>query len=355
MKNLSDFELEAPSWLIDEWFPLGHRGMDTAPEGSFKTMLGCWFAVCIAAGKPIFGREVYQGKTMIIDEETPPGSLDNIISRFCKGLGVKFADIPLYRFSMEGFRFGRKTELAKMISTIKSVKPVFIRMDSLLAMIPTGKAGFGENHSGLGEIIRDDLTALLQAADNKCSIMLSAHSKKSIAGMTLDEVLESDMQSMVRGHGSIVGEGCDTGFVIHKETNYPDPTRFSFITKPRRQGIPMAKHPALIELLEEKYAEGWAKLEMIDNSLIPPSEYACSLYSYFSEPAAGGGYAQHTSEEVVRKHAYMTKPQIRQGINELFKHKVVINGTKAQTLKLNENEKEIAGYYLDILKKTRTI
>ena len=272
MKTAKDFELQMPTWLIDEWFPLGHRIMDVAPEGSFKTQLGIWIAICVAAGKPIFGMDVCQGPAIIFDEETPPASLDNIISRFCKGLGIKFGpNLPLYRFSMMGFRFGKKALLKDLIDIVKVIKPVFIRMDSLLAMIPNGgNDGMGENHSRLGEMVRDDLTAILSVLNNDCTIMLAAHAKKYVSNMTLEQVEEGEMQALIRGHGSIVGEGCDTGLAIHKETHYPDPTRFSVLTKPRRTGIPAANYPMLIELEEESYSNGWAKLTRIDNSLIPP-------------------------------------------------------------------------------------
>jgi len=346
-----------PSWLIDDWLPLGHRVMDVAPEGSFKTQLGIWIACCVAAGIPVFGMDVFQGPAIIWDEETPIASLDKIIDRFCRGLGVKFgSSLPLYRFSMQGFRFGKKVELNKFIDIVKVIKPSFIRMDSLLAMIPQGGSnGMGENFSHLGEMVRDDLTALLEATNNECTIMLAAHAKKMVAAMTLEEVEHAEMSTLVRGHGSIVGEGCDTGLAIHKESKYPDPTKFSILTKVRRQGIPAADYPLLIELVEQKYSEGWARLEKVDNSLIPPSDGACSMYPYFAQRNGGGGFSIRTSQEIVRTHAFLTKGQIKEGMHDLFKHGVILNGTRPQTFILNTDESKIPAYYLNILKTKKTI
>lgn len=356
MKTLQDFDLQIPDWLIDGWFPFGHRIMDTACEGSFKTQVGCWIACCIAAGKPVFGMDVCQGPAVIIDEETPVNSLDKIINRFCLGLGVDFKKIDLYRFSFTGFRFGKKAELAKIIDLIKTVKPVFIRMDSLLAMIPNDKINFNENSSNLGELVRDDLTAIMEASGNKCAIMLAAHSKKMVAKMTLEELKESEMTSLVRGHGSIVGEGCDTGLVIHKETEYPDPTKISVITKVRRTGIPASKNVILVEMKEEEYAgDGWARLERIDNSLIPPTDDACSLYKFFNQSAPGGGSVQRSSGEIVKQCALLTKTECRKATQELFSRKVIINGILPQTYILNPNLDEIDDYYLDVLKTRKTI
>ena len=94
-KTRQDFEPETPPWLIEDWFPLGHRCMDTAPEGSFKTILGCWIAVCIASGTPVFGQPVQQGHVLIVDEETPETSLTYHLERFSMGLDIKYKDLPL--------------------------------------------------------------------------------------------------------------------------------------------------------------------------------------------------------------------------------------------------------------------
>ena len=356
MRTAKDFVLATPSWLIDEWLPIGHRVMDIAPEGSHKTRLGVWIAICVAAGIPVFGMGTFQGPAIIFDEETPPASLDNIIYRFCRGLNIKYdASLPLYRFSMIGFRFGVKSELKNLLDIVKVIKPTFIRMDSLLAMIPNnGINGMGENFSRLGEIVRDDLTALLDATNNECTIMLSAHTKKMVSAMTLEEVVEAQPQTLVRGHSSIIGEGCDTAMCIHKEVER-DPTRFSLITKPRRLGIPVAKYPMLIELEEQEYSKGWARLTKIDNSLIPPTDSACSLYPYFAQRNASGGFYIRSSEEIVKKHAFLTKPQIREGVHELFSHKVIMNDSRPQMFIMNPNEKDIAAYYLNILKTRKTV
>ena len=357
MKSYKDFELALPTWLINEWLPLGHKVMDTAPEGSFKTKLGIWIAVCVAAGVPVFGRDVCQGPAVIIDEETPETSLDNDINRFCQGIGVKFnRNFPLYRFSMTGFRFGVKSCMTDILNIVRLIRPVYIRMDSLIAMLPTGKNGITENTSYIGEIIRDDLNTILKAGNNNCTILLAAHSKKMVGTMTLHEVEEKDMQVMVRGHSSIVGEGCDTGLAIHKETKYPDPTRFSVITKPRRLGIPASRKPMLVELQEETYAgNGWARLIQVDNSLIPPTKNAISLYKFFDQQAAGGGYIVHTSETIVRKNAFMSKSEIKEAMNDLFHNKVILNGPRPQQYVMNPDESQIEKYYLDILKTTKVI
>lgn len=325
-----DLELEPPPWLIENWFPLGHRGMDTAPEGSFKTILGCWIAVSIASGTPVFGQPVHQGNVVIIDEETPQTSLIYHLERFSNGLGLRFKDLPIYLFSMEGFRFDRKTLLDKLLKSIRAIEPVFIRFDSMLAMLPGGRQAQSENDCHLGEIIRDDLNKFLSP---NTSLLLAAHSKKYIAELPLSELQELAMQSIVRGHGSVVGEGCDTGYILKKLSEYPKPTRFCVITKVRRQAIPGNKIK-YIEMKEQTYGEGWARLEEISPEKLPPSDAAREIYPLFKAPDGRGNY-NHSSQWILRTMAFQGKRYCRGAIEELVQRKAIVQVTP-QNYEINQ-------------------
>ena len=328
-KTRVDFELEPPPWLIEDWFPLGHRCMDTAPEGSFKTILGCWIAICVASGSPVFGHPVLQGNVIIVDEETPEPSLKYHLERFSSGLGFRFKDLPIYLLSMTGFRFDRKVKMDELLKLVNAIDPVFIRLDSMLAMLPGGRQAQGENDCHLGEIVRDDLNQLLS---NNRAILLAAHSKKFIAGLTLDEIKEKSMQEIVRGHGSIVGEGCDTGIIVKKLSSYPNPTRFCIITIARRQAIPSSKIK-YIEMEEEKYGEGWAKLTEIPEELLPPSEAAKEIFPLFKTPDGKGNY-NHSSQWILRTMAFRDKRYCGSGITELLRKKAIVE-TNPQNYEIN--------------------
>ena len=329
-KTRKDFQPETPPWLIEDWFPLGHRCMDTAPEGSFKTILGCWIAVCIASGTPVFGQPVCQGSAMIIDEETPKFSLEYHLARFSQGLGFRYKDLPIYIFSMDGFNFGRKTKMKELLKLVDAIKPIFIRMDSLLAMMPSGRQRFSENSDNIGETIRDDLNQLLS---EERSILLSAHSKKYIAELTLDELQQMEMQSVVRGHSSIVGEGCDTGYIIKKLSENPKPTRFCIITKIRRQAIP-SNQLRYIEMVEENYGQGWARLEEIPSRKLPPSELAVELFKLFKVPDGKGNY-NHSSQWIRRTCAFNTMRECKIAITELLYRNAIIE-TGPQNYEVNQ-------------------
>ena len=329
-KIRQDFQPETPPWLIEDWLPLGHRGMDAAPEGSFKTILGCWISACIASGSPIFGQPVYQGNVMIVDEETPKSSLEYHLERFSRGLGFRYKDLPIHTFSMSGFNFGRKTKMNELLKLADDINPVFIRMDSLLAMMPSGRQRFSENSDSIGETIRDDLNQLLS---EERSILLAAHSKKYIAELTLDELQQMEMQSIVRGHSSIVGEGCDTGYIIKKISENPNPTRFCIITKIRRQAIP-TNRLKYIEMVEEKYGQGWARLEEIPARKLPPSKIAIELFKLFKIPDGRNNY-NHSSQWIRHTCAFNTMRECRFAITELLMRKAIIEASP-QNYKMNE-------------------
>jgi len=319
----------AIQWLIEDWLPIGHKGQITAPEGSFKTMLLSHCSVCIASGTAIFGHRIQQGSVILEDEETPEPSLDTHLDRFSQGLGYNsWKDLPITKLSMSGFKFGRRTELHKLLAIIEDVKPRLISLDSLIAMLPGGRQGIYENDSNLGIIVRDDLNKMLECYPYSTTL-LAAHSKKFVSELRLEDLRKYDMQSLVRGHGSIVGEGCDTGFIIKKISEHPEPTRFAIITKSRRQAIPMSAKIVYVELEEQSYGKGWARLKEIPPTILPPSKIAKELFLLFVDKD------YHTSREIVNKYAFYGRTECYTGVLELLEHKVITNTSKPQTYTLN--------------------
>ena len=325
-----DFDIENPPWLIDGWLPLGHKGMDTAPEGSFKTILGCWLAVCIAAGVPVFGMETYQGPAVIVDEETPPASLKFHLDRFAKGLGFRFQDLPLYVFSMEGYRFGR-ANMKDLANTIKMINPRFVRLDSMLAMLPSGRERLSETSDKLGEIIRDNLNDIIS---EERSVMLAAHAKKFVSELSMIDIKSYGMNSLIRGHNSIIGEGCDTGYILSKISNYPNPTRFYVATEARRTALPNGTS-LYIELQEQAYGDGWAQLVSIPPEKLPPSEVEFEIYKIF-KASADNGNPTHSTQQIRKTCALYTMKECRSGLSELLRRNAVVEAAP-QVYEINGN------------------
>ena len=331
-------------WFVKDWYPMGHRMMDTAVEGNCKTMLGCWLAVCTATGQPFLGQEIQQGSVIIVDEETPAATLKDKISRFARSFGyLDRHELPITIESMKGFRFGRKTAMDWLLKVINRNEdpPMLLRMDSVIAMMPGFRQGMSENDSSLGIALKDDLDKLLLFVKN---ISISAHAKKIVCEMLPKQMRSLDMQAIVRGHGSIVGEAADSGIVIKKISEYPDPTRFVLITKARRKAIPMSAQDVFVELEEEKYGTGWAKLKRIEPIALPPTKMARDIYQFFNN---GNSVS---AEYMVRKAALYTKNEVKNAVEELMERKVLVAMQQAFEYSLNPNkEQECENHYLQKL------
>lgn len=311
-------------WLIEDWLPIGHKGMVGSVEGSFKTILKCWWCVCIAAGKPIFGKTVEQCPTLIIDEETPEPDLLLHLERFAMGLGFSsWTDLPIKLLSFAGFRLGRKDEMKRIVlPAIREIEARFVSIDSVLACLPGGRQGMAENDAGTGTKLRDDLDTMLGEMTDGTTLV-NAHCKQMMGECSVKSLKKYDMGHLIRGIGAIVGQACDTGFLIKKISEHPEPTRFVIITRARRRAIPMVAHDVYVELVEQEYGKGWAKLEQIDPVIIPPSRIARDLFDLFddSDPVIDNGYS---ARNIVGQAAIYTKPEVRDGLDELESRRVIV-------------------------------
>lgn len=331
-------------YFIEDWHPSGHRVMVTAPEGSYKTILNCYLALCVATGRPYLGQTVEQGSVVMVDEETPWSTLDDKLTRFALSFDVDdWRRLPLTVLSMTGFRFSRKTELDKLLRVVDAKRPKLVSLDSILAMIPGHRQGMVENDSGLGIAIRDDLISLLDYSEN---ITICAHAKKSIADLSFKQLKGMEMQSIVRGSGAIVGEACDTGIVISKISEYPDPTRLVLTTKARRMAVPMTSSDVYIELTEETYGKGWLNMECIEPVVLPPSTVAKAIFSFFKD----GNVV--IAKEITQTATLYSRSECRAGIEELLDRRAILNGSKPFTYRVNPNiQKELASHYVEALYK----
>lgn len=311
-----------------------HKNMIGNGEGGHKTQTSGQLAVCVASGMPFLGMDVDQGSVMIVDEETPWEDLDFWLKRFA--LGLDFGDwreLPITVRSKQGFRFNRRTELNQLITGLAGLEPTpkLLCIDSVLACLPGGRQGLDENNSTVGIAIRDDLDSILRAFPNM-GIMITAHFRKRTGDLTYQEVKDSSMQDLVRGHGSIVGEGCDTGFALFNisqtvGSNDTTPTRFVIIPKARRRAVPVGE--IYVELREESYGEGWARIERIPPVVIPPSKVALAVVSLFSR---GSSINQ---QDINRTAALYMRKEKLEAIEELLENEVIVANTEPLTYKLN--------------------
>lgn len=347
---MTDNSVSNREWIVEDWIEAHQKLMDTSVEGSFKTFLGLSLCVHIASGTPFLGQSVKQGNVLIIDEEMGENLTTMRLQRLALGIGCKdWQELPIKLYSMHGFRFDRKTSMEELLTVAIKFNPVVIRMDSLLAMIPGGRQGLCENDSNLGIVVRDALNTLLKTTS---LVFVAAHSKKEVDNWSLLQLHEKQMQTIVRGHGSIVGEACDTGLVLKKISESPKPTRFLIITKVRRSPSPLGKEDIYVELKEQEYGSGWIRLERISPEALPPSSVAKELFILFYKNPD-----KTFSQQKIRQEAALyTLSEIREGINDLMLHRVILNTQEAFTYHLNPDfESDSDSNYLNELSGQNTI
>ena len=315
-------------WVVRGMLLPGYRHLIATLEGGGKTFVLAWTAVCVATGTPLLGRETEQGSVLIIDEDSPTPSITKRLNRFAQGVGrASRHDIPnLHLKSKSGFRFGRKN--SEMMDFIGDLQPNLVVVDSVLTCLPGGRQGLGENNAETGIAIGDTLNEMLRISPGS-AIVITAHSSKiRVQDFDVDDYREAEMTDLVRGHGSIVGVACDVGFGLKKFSQQPLPTRFALVPKIRREAID--SDPIYIEVEEEKWGEGWARLKQIDPLPPAPSEAAIKAFSLFQTGDLVSGQKLQRSMSVL-----YTAPERRLGIEQLLRNRVVVTTVDSFNFKAN--------------------
>jgi hypothetical protein len=205
--------------------------------------------------------------------------------------------------------------------------------------LPSGRQGKGENNAETGIAVRDDLNKMLELSPG-CSIILAAHSAKPVMYWELEDYKKVEMQALVRGHGSIVGEACDSGFGLMKISEKP--LRLTLIPKPRREPLPMKD--TFIEMEEAEYGKGWAKLVKIMPTPTPPSPVAVDISSIF---LSSEKEVEIAAQDIRQKaQAIYTPSELRQGVEQLRRKRFIVPTKDRFTFQINPTDKEIDQEYI---------
>ena len=324
-------------WIINDWVKAGDRIETVAPEGSCKTIWGCWKSVCIASGNDCIGHRVRKGATVIVDCETPRSSLENHLNRFSQYFGFKsYHELPIHVYPDDNFVFDRKVELDNLIAFVSKVNPVYVHLDSLLSMLPTGRNNLSENTNYLGGLIGITLKKIMAASSNQCVTDLVVHTKKQVVDLSISELTSSAIQSLVRGHSSIVGQGADGALILKKISEHPNPTRFCVITRSRRSAVAMDGKLVYLELKEDSYGSGLAHIKEIHSLSLPPSREARDIFQLLSAEWNGTDWSELNSRKIISELALFNKSQIIKGLDELMEHKVITDGSRSQSYKIDK-------------------
>ena len=100
-----------------------------------------------------------------------------------------------------------------------------------------------------------------------------------------------------------------------------------------------------VELREEGYGTGWARLERIPPVVIPPSRVAVAVTSLLSG-------SPRSQQHINREAALYSRKEKLDAIEELFEHRVIIRGRDPLTYKLNPRRRtEADEEYLRMLRE----
>jgi hypothetical protein len=333
-ETLSATELDAlmqgSKHLIEPIYPVGHKIMVAAIETGTKTWLLAASAIHVASGESFLGMKVHQSRVLMLDEETPTETLYKRLDRLAMGLGYQsYKELPIEVRSKMGFRFDSTRQLNQVQEALKQLyieyggKHVLITMDSHISMLG---GQIDENNSKVGRVLGQSLDSIQRYCRDTlgitATILISAHAKKAVACFELDDIQQAEPVQIVRGHGSIVGLGSDTMYVLKRIAEYP--LRGVIVTKSRRVGISENGKPMsdiYWELKEEKYSEGAATMERIDPVPIPPSELAVQLFSLFYN-----NEGKEFSSHALNKEMALEEPAARKlAVKQLVRNRIIIN------------------------------
>lgn len=332
------------NFQTDPMSPMGRNIMWIGAEGGCKTWLNLAESVCLASGNRFLGMRTERCPVLIIDEETPTEDLEDRLYR----LNSNWRQLPITIASKEGFYFSQrnrtvledvKRKIGDTVNKLPNARNVAIRIDSVTACLGGGQQRLHENDAQAGSAIfrtcRDIRDFCKQQLGKEATITLLAHGKKVYASYDIDDLRQLEMQELVRGHGSIVGEGCDVGYVIKKIAD--NPLCGVIIPKIRRTRTPILE--TYFQLKEQQYMKGEARLKQINPIPIPPSPMEVEYYLAFcmadkSDPNRPRTYKEN---DLMRMAASHEAEERRVALQHLKKHHVIIQVDEPFTFRINLN------------------
>lgn len=334
---------QANPWLVQGLMPNESKLLFGNGGGGFKTILLNYLVTCVASGMPFLKNtrlQVDKGCVMIADEETPTRSLNNWRMRFALGAGKDLSQLPIGVRSKVGFKWRKETVgINPLIAAMKELEDKWgypmklLTIESVLKCIPIeGYKQLDENSSKLGVAISDDCDVIFDNFPG-LTIAMSAHFGKLANRFSYVELRDTRMQDLVRGSGSIVEQGCDTGYKVFnlsvtKNESDNTPTKFILMPSVRRDAIPMGD--LYVELQEpDGYGRGKASLVNILPETIPPSPLACEL--------AKLAIPDVDQRKINTEAALHTREEKLSTVKELLENKIWLPGTAPLHYRINPN------------------
>ncbi len=258
-------------WLVEGVIAQGHTSLVIGRPHRGKSWMAAAMAVSIAGGTQCLGRfPTRQASVIYVDGDSPTSILEWRLARLCRSAGLSRQDLPLFVWSMTGFRLDAAADLRNLLQTIQGLPPpvlvIIDCLDSVLGYLDTNRtsdaARIGQN---LNEIRAVGATVLL------------VH-HMSIKGVE-DEVAwggEKDFTRLAMGNTKIVACS-DTVFGLWQLSQ--NPTVFLVRVKPRRLPLDIPERFAL--RLVEDPGKTNAALRYEQEPPVLPSDNAKTLAKFF--------------------------------------------------------------------------
>lgn len=165
---------EGPAkWLVrDLWLEQGVGIIGGEPK-SFKSFVSTQLAVCVASGKPMFGRyEVQRGRVLAFNAEDRPTMTRNRAAQMCRALDVDFSSLDLHLIDVPALRLDDMDQTDRLTRTVAKMRPTLLILDPLRDL-----HGADENDAGAIAGLLAPLRILQRSYG--CAVMLVHHMAKA--------------------------------------------------------------------------------------------------------------------------------------------------------------------------------
>lgn len=129
-------ELGGATYIIEGLIPDRSLTLLVGDSGLGKSALVYQIAVCVAEGIPFLGKQVKQGKVLVLDFENGLGQVDEILDSLYKHLGLSEPpkDLILWNINDTTSKYGQAGHTA--LDMVREIKPDLVTIDSLTGLFP---------------------------------------------------------------------------------------------------------------------------------------------------------------------------------------------------------------------------
>jgi len=160
-----------PRWLVEGLWVSGAFGIVGAEPKSWKSMLTAWIGVHVAAGRPMWGRAVEQGRVLMLSVAGGPPLLRSRVARMCAAIEVRFGDLDLHAIDEPMMRLDEPAQMDRLAATVRELRPVLLVLDPLRDI-----HSLDENDAQLVTALLAPLRTL--AVEERCAVMVVHHMAK---------------------------------------------------------------------------------------------------------------------------------------------------------------------------------